>query len=857
MQEKYENEFDLNFYMAMNNDVAIRFNFNYEKIKEHFFKIGYKEQRLYSKIESTLYYFNDWIKYLNINNDIVKQKINNEILAFKHYLEHGLNEKRDIYPKKINKYELIKLPIQSSYEIIDIEFTKKINQELIDFNDNDIIKYIDENFRNNPILYSLNHRNLFENYDWNQYLIDYPDLKINKIFSKVDAIHHYLKFGVKEGRNVKLLNHVNSESNIINDNMINETKKSKDTTINFINKINENDENLLNIFKNNIIENTNNLDISKYNIKDFSEINKIYESLCLDFEYKYYYKLNNSYYNLKNNEEFCLEHFFEKGSKDFIPYSKNHYILYINYDWIQYGKDNKLEKDKEYESYLHYIKNKYYYNKNIDLPNIKFPINHFINNFYNILYDQKNENFLISYKNFLKNENKEKLFPNLFNYFLYCIIDWNLFMTENDLSLKVFELINLLKKSDYDFTKYKVQFNSIINLNIPDKNNLVNLGEFNQFYYKILKYIKNNNSIKNFTEINNQFRKLLNKDLFDIPNNFQFINYIPYENNKLTFNFIIQYINKYESLYTLLLTIFYQNYNNYKIIILNKCEDLNLNEKIEKVKESLNIPNEIIILTNDFLNENLNNLEKNDENNYISFKNHIKSFDINIVIDNNHYFSNNNTLENLCNLYEKNNNCFEKIIIESNDFNNKINNSLLILNSNNLLNNFHLLFNFQNIEFPENISKYINKFIILNESNFVDINFYNSDIEFNNNININLPIFILYEDKENLKFIKNLINYNVIEIKDKQQLDNFIYYINSNNIFNYITVIFIDKILDNFECINFNQDDIEAYNLINIYNKSKKRNMKKSSKTTPNLNTYDACIINYDLRQKYIKTSKS
>ena len=100
MQEKYENEFDLNFYMAMNNDVAIRFNFDYEKIKEHFFKIGYKEQRLYSKIESTLFYFNDWIKYLNINKDIVKQKINNEILAFKHYLEHGQNEKRDIKYKR-------------------------------------------------------------------------------------------------------------------------------------------------------------------------------------------------------------------------------------------------------------------------------------------------------------------------------------------------------------------------------------------------------------------------------------------------------------------------------------------------------------------------------------------------------------------------------------------------------------------------------------------------------------------------------------------------------------------------------------------------------------------------------------
>jgi hypothetical protein len=33
------------------------------------------------------------LKYLSANKDIVKSKINNEVLAFKHYLEHGIKEK--------------------------------------------------------------------------------------------------------------------------------------------------------------------------------------------------------------------------------------------------------------------------------------------------------------------------------------------------------------------------------------------------------------------------------------------------------------------------------------------------------------------------------------------------------------------------------------------------------------------------------------------------------------------------------------------------------------------------------------------------------------------------------------------
>ena len=881
--KKLENELDLNFYMSMNNDVAIRFNFDYELIKDHFFKFGYSEKRLYSKIESNLFYFNDWIKYLNSNKDIVKNNVNNEFLAFKHYLEHGQKEKRKIFPKKIIKYETFNLPIDSKYEIIDIEFTKKMNEDLQNMTENEIIYYIDDSIKNNKfLLFSLNHRNLYENFDWNQYLIDYPDLKINNIFTKKDAIYHYIKFGSVEGRNLKSMNFIkkfidNSIKNNEKDNDENNEKdidqdnenendenniKTTNTSINFLNQINENDENLFENFKNNILDNSNNLDFEKYNINNHNQIDKIYECLCLDFDYKYYYKLNSEYHELKNNEDSCMEHFMKYAAQYFLPYSKNHYLLWLNYRWDIYAEQKNLSKNNYYLAFLDYIKNKYYLNKNVDLPEIKYNLNYFINNFYCIAYEQKSENICISYKNFLKNENKEKIFPNLFNYFLYSIIDWKLFVIDNKLeSMKIFELINLLKKSNYDFSKYKVVFNSIINLNIPDKKSIVNLSEFNDFYNKIICYIKNNNSIHNFSEINKQFNKLFNKNLFNIPKNFKFLNVLsPSKQNNLNFNFIINYINKFESLHTLLLSIFYQNHINYNIIILNKCNDPDLEEKIEKIKKSLNISNNITIISNEFLLENIkiyNNIKNNNIDDFIKLKNNLKVFDINILIDTNHYLSNNNILENLNNNYDDNNYLFEKILVEKNESKKNFKYSFIVLNSNTLLNNLYLLYNYYNYQFDENLINIIKDNIILNDLNFVDNTFYNLDFEINDTFINKLPIYILYENKDNLVHIKNLLNYNVIEIIDNEYFTNFINYINDNNIYNNIIIINIDRILENFSYINFdlNYEDFKTYNLINIFN-SKKKNIKNTSKTIPKINTYEAYTINYDLRKKYLKSYK-
>lgn len=856
---RLEKEFDLDFYIFMNNDVAIKFNFDYKNIKDHFFKVGYKEKRLYSKNQSNLFYFNNWIEYIVFNKDILKKKINNEVSAFKHYLEHGMKEKRKIYPKKINKYQIINIPIENNFEIIDIEFCRKMNANLNSYDENQIIKFIAENYKiNNTLLFSLNHKNLFENYDWNQYLVDYPDLKINKIFNKIDALNHYLLFGYKEGRNIKTIENQEAKDNLKNEKENN--NELNNSCLNVLNEIQNDNENLFDILKNNILDNANNLNIEKYNIKDINDIYKVYEILCLDFDFHYYYKLNCTNFKLENDENNCLEHFFNIGINQYLPYSKSHYLLLINYDWITYSKNNNelINKNNPNEGYLFYIKNKYYFNNHLDLPNIKYKIDEFINEFYNTLYN-KNTSLIISYKYFLNDENPNKIFPNLYNYFLYSIINWEQFVIDNKLNMPINELINILIESDYDFKKYNIVFNNVIDLKLPNKDKLINLTEFKYFYFKIISFIKNNKTIKNIIEINKEFNKIFNKDLFDIPKKFEFINYKTPENIiscNLSFNIIISYIGKYEAFYNLLLSILYQNYLNYKILILNKCCDDKLIDKINNLKKSLNIVNEIFIIDKNEINENLeifSNLKN--EIKYIKFKNYIKNFDINILIDTNFYFKNNNILENICLNYMDNNYYFNKIIVENFCDKNKNLNSIVILNSDILINNLFLIFNYFNFEFKNH--EIINDLSLKNNGYFVDHNFYNTDLILDYDYDYNYPIFILYENKDYLTKIHDIMNYTIIEVNSKEKFDSFISYINNNNIYDRILIFFIDKIIDEIETFNVYTDIDENYSLYNIHKKSKKKNIKITSRAVPKLYNLEAFICNYKIRECYLKSNKN
>jgi len=104
--------------------------------------------------------------------------------------------------------------------------------------------------------------------------------------------------------------------------------------------------------------------------------------------------------------------------------------------------------------------------------------------------------------------------------------------------------------------------------------------------------------------------------------------------------------------------------------------------------------------------------------------------------------------------------------------------------------------------------------------------------------------------------MNEISNYNIIQIKNLEEFNNFIEYINLNNIYNNIILILIDKINSNFTKINFNYDlnSINNYNLINIFNNfdNKKKNIKKGSKSVFKIFNYEAMIINHEFRINYL-----
>jgi hypothetical protein len=95
----------------------------------------------------------DWNKYYKKYYDLEKNGINNESMALDHYIHFGKKEKRQIFHKKSSQFV---------NEIID--------------------------------------EDLFNNYDWLEYIKKYQDLQNNNLKSIFDGYNHYIHFGKKENR---------------------------------------------------------------------------------------------------------------------------------------------------------------------------------------------------------------------------------------------------------------------------------------------------------------------------------------------------------------------------------------------------------------------------------------------------------------------------------------------------------------------------------------------------------------------------------------------------------------------------------------------------------------------------------
>jgi len=169
--------FDSNFYIEFN-----KLKISNERIaKKHFIEKGHKLNYLYHVKDAYLYYNYDWDRYMSEYSDL---KFVNIKEGFKHYIDFGKNENRQIY-KKTNIEEKIKN--------LNWKFYLNMNSDLIK---NGIVtkyqalEHFKKNGYNEGRLYSHYHYLLYINHDWDKYSKDY---KLNK--NNINSFKYYIEYG--------------------------------------------------------------------------------------------------------------------------------------------------------------------------------------------------------------------------------------------------------------------------------------------------------------------------------------------------------------------------------------------------------------------------------------------------------------------------------------------------------------------------------------------------------------------------------------------------------------------------------------------------------------------------------------
>ena len=368
---------------------------------------------------------------------------------------------------------------------------------------------------------------------------------------------------------------------------------------------------------------------------------------------------------------------------------------------------------------------------------------------------------------------------------------------------------------------------------------MLELQEFKDFYSNVICYIHKNTSL---IDLNKYYSLIFNHNIIHFPKNFNLKNYEKVTKNDLRYNFMISYINEYQSLLNLLLTIIYQNYDNFKIIILNKNDDKKLKDNIDDFKKTFDFENIDIIEYKEYQN--------------IHLEKYIDVFDINLLIDTNFYFSTNNTLEQLIDTTD--NNILNQVIVEKKKINNQNYNSLMIINSYLLLNNQHFIHNYLYIE--KDVT-YLNGLIHTNDTEYLSHDFYNYDTSTNSDYVNDYPIFVFYTNEEQKKIVHSESYYHYIKIEHSTSIHDFFNKINNKALYKYFIVIYLDKFEDNLNTINFNIDEdlIKNNKITNIMNdkKNKKaKNITKKSKLIPKFDDYKAFICDIECVKKYIEKCK-
>jgi len=515
--------------------------------------------KIINEEDMTFFINHDWNMYLNTHRDLEQYKINNVEKAYLHYMNHGKKENREIFSLDIpssnetivvlntTKENNIKevCNIQEEYnfqEEHNIHLESKINQE------SSLEKQIPMIMENkSETLYHQNDdKDFFDQHDWNRYLIDNNDLFKEGIQTELDAYYHYLTYGQFEKR----ILHKKKKIVLIadNDNKIKIKNQKKITAPNYIDN------------------NTQTKELSN-------------DELMKQFNYNYYSKMNNDVDN-HQNKFYMTYHFLNFCKEEDRPYTREDYLLYLNYDWEKYYNQIESSKKKN-RGFRHFAKEV----KNNTIKNLekylKFKKEDICLDFFKIYFQINWEISLEeAFLYYLNIEEEEKILLNYDNYLIYLLIDWTYFQNNNSVPSTnyVDYFFKHYQKNQQFYLKFHfLHVKKYIKKEIYVNNHLhyfKELTNFQQFLNSQILF-QDHTFLQNIVDINNVFTKITQSiNLVQIPEYFKLQESTKIINKNIFYYVFTIEITKIDnSLKQLLLTLLYQNYKSWKILFLIKDEN--------------------------------------------------------------------------------------------------------------------------------------------------------------------------------------------------------------------------------------------------------------------------------------------
>ena len=383
-------DFDFDFYIFYYPDLKKAKISSLKSAFDHYKNKGMKEGRFGTKNDADIFYNNSWILYINNNCDLSKI-LKNEKQAFEHYMKFGKNEKRNLYPVSVQDIR------KFNWDLFDYKFYIEYNYHLKLSTEKQAKNHFSSIGHKLNYLYSVKDSNIYYNYDWDRYISDNNDLEN---FNKKKAFQHYLLFGKKENRKIYKNDDINSKFEqfnwkfylYFNKDLVNSGIFNKEKAIAHFKKCGYKEDRLYSHYHYLLYINydwdkyssmyklnKNSIDSFNYYVRyGIKNKHKIFYLINEQNFYTDFFKSFNNLNDLSNFEE-CKKYYLNLKEK--IPYSYEHYLIYVLFDWKKmYDENYNYLSILNINDYIHFYKD---YINNIEKYNIKFYISENLDNIFN------------------------------------------------------------------------------------------------------------------------------------------------------------------------------------------------------------------------------------------------------------------------------------------------------------------------------------------------------------------------------------------------------------------------------------------------------------------------------------------